>query len=458
MPPLRDPSWGYFFTDNQFFRNNHSNKNAWCIACLDYERNRLKSADIMTVSLDGAQPYTDDEIEAQEVKRQAEAWKAEAAAKPAPQTIASLMTPHPHFLTHSRSLPGTLYTSQLSSPSPSTLSPVGTPHISSSLFFQEPTSGSSHSGKKQRLDLGASSPVIPIAWNSGLQEEFNTDLCRMLVSTKSAWNLVHNVELRLFFNKWIPGSVVPDLRTLSGPVLDKEAARVEDKLKQKLQGKKATLQTDGWKNKAKQSIVATMASVDFEPYLMRTHDTSAAPKTGEALLELITSDIKWSEDKYGLEFIAACADDGGDARKMRRLLSNLLPWLIVILCWAHQINLIVGDYLKLKAGFLDCVPQAQQVVTWMNSHSRALGIFQDHQRQSLMKKVLALIRPVITRWTAHYCSLRHLLDVKASLVYIWKQYSALMIKSAGPKHEAKAMAEYIREIIYSEAFWFEVKM
>ena len=29
-------------------------------------------------------------------------------------------------------------------------------------------------------------------------------------------------------------------------------------------GQKATFQTDGWKNKAKQAIVATMASVDFE--------------------------------------------------------------------------------------------------------------------------------------------------------------------------------------------------
>jgi hypothetical protein len=37
------------------------------------------------------------------------------------------------------------------------------------------------------------------------------------------------------------------------------------------------------------------------------------PKTGEALLNLIVEDIKWSEETYGLMIIGACSDDGGDA-------------------------------------------------------------------------------------------------------------------------------------------------
>jgi len=57
---------------------------------------------------------------------------------------------------------------------------------------------------------------------------------------------------------------VPDRRTLSGPILDREAGKVEEKLKVRIKDQKATFQTDGWKNKAKQAIVATMVSVDFE--------------------------------------------------------------------------------------------------------------------------------------------------------------------------------------------------
>ena len=49
---------------------------------------------------------------------------------------------------------------------------------------------------------------------------------------------------------------------------------------------------------------------------MQTHDVSVHAKTGEALLALVVEDIKWSEETYGLSVIAACSDDGGDARKM----------------------------------------------------------------------------------------------------------------------------------------------
>jgi len=46
---------------------------------------------------------------------------------------------------------------------------------------------------------------------------------------------------------------------------------------------------------------------------MQTHDVSAQPKTGKALLQLVIEDIKWSEETYGLMIIATCSDDGGNA-------------------------------------------------------------------------------------------------------------------------------------------------
>ncbi len=112
---------------------------------------------------------------------------------------------------------------------------------------------------------------------------------------------------------------------------------------------------------------------------MQTHNVSAQPKTGETLLNLVVEDIKWSEETYGIQVIAACSDDGGDARWMQHLLLGLMPWLIIILCWAHQINLIVGDYLTLRLPFQGCVPQALAVIKWMNNHSRVLELFRQEQ-------------------------------------------------------------------------------
>jgi hypothetical protein len=278
-----------------------------------------------------------------------------------------------------------------------------------------------------------------------------------------------------FVQKWIPGAIVPDRRTLSGPILDREAAKVEDRLKQKLQGRLATFTTDGWKNKAKQSIVASMVSVASEvrqqvfscrlkythwdqsqPYLMRTHDVSADAKSGEALLKLVVEDMQWSCKMFCFIIIAVCTDDGGDARKMRRLLLAEMPWLIIILCWAHQINLIVGDYLGLRADFLTCVPRALQVIKWMNSHTRALGIFRREQLQTY-HKFLSLILPVITRWTAHYLSLRRLLEVEVPMKASWLKYGEEMIACAGPKADVQEKAREIQVIVEDPQFWKWVK-
>jgi hypothetical protein len=189
---------------------------------------------------------------------------------------------------------------------------------------------------------------------------------------------------------------------------------------------------------------------------MRTHDVSAQPKTGDALLQLVVDDLKWSEETYGHKVIAACSDDGGDARKMRRLLRLLMPWLVVILCWAHQINLIVGDYLSLKLPFQDCVAKALVVIKWMNNHSRALGLFRQEQVYTY-HKLLALILPVITRWTAHFLSLRRLLMVEKALKAAWLKHSETMIASAGSKSDDRAKAIAVHEIINNPQFWYHVR-
>jgi len=128
---------------------------------------------------------------------------------------------------------------------------------------------------------------------------------------------------------------------------------------------------------------------------MCTHDVSADARSGDTLLKLVTNDLQWIENKYEVTIIGVCTDNGGDARKMRRLLFDLMPWLINLVCWAHQINLIVGDYLSLRIDFLTCLPKAFSVIKWMNNHSCALGMFRREQLQTF-NKILVLILPVIT--------------------------------------------------------------
>jgi hypothetical protein len=65
MSSLKHWSWGYFFTDGHFFRNNNSYKNAWCIACLNNQKELLRQSDILDAALSGTSSNrTDAEQEA----------------------------------------------------------------------------------------------------------------------------------------------------------------------------------------------------------------------------------------------------------------------------------------------------------------------------------------------------------------------------------------------------------
>jgi hypothetical protein len=167
------------------------------------------------------------------------------------------MRPHPAINTN---MWGNMGTGSLNSASPS---PLPSPLLLSAPF--EPSLKRRRTSSFTEDSLNSTTPQ----WHPERQEEFASDFCRLLIAIRAAWNTANNPEMRIFAQKWIPGAIIPDRRTLSGPILDREAMKVEEKLKVKLQGKKATFQTDGWKNKAKQSIVASMVSVKSEVSTMR---------------------------------------------------------------------------------------------------------------------------------------------------------------------------------------------
>ncbi|KIL54278.1 hypothetical protein M378DRAFT_1059173 [Amanita muscaria Koide BX008] len=450
MSTTKHWSWAYFITDNQFFRKNNSFKNAWCTACLNHHKDQLRQLDIVNAAVSGISSGRTDTD-----------WEAQARINCAPISgkPGQTMVPHlskcvfvgpdirnraaeeingkknrrenPRMFGRSASMPlpavmtGSGYVSN-----PSGLSVSATPSGSPSpspLLLSASLLNLERPLKRPRVSsftsVDGSQNLAALAgrvWNPPLQQEFGEDFCAIIC------------------RKVDSGRDHPRSSNFIGADT-------------RSRGRK-----DGWKNKVKQAIVATMVSVDFEPYLMRTHDVSTQPKTGEALLQLVVEDIKWSEETYGLTVIAACSDDGGDARKMRRLLLALMPWLIIVLCWAHQINLIVGDYLSLKLPFQDCVPKALIVIKWMNNHSRALGLFRQEQLCTY-QKFFALILPVLTRWTAHYLSLRRLLSVEKTLRAAWLKHSDTMIASAGSKGKDKAKAIAVQGIIDDSCFWYHIK-
>jgi hypothetical protein len=180
------------------------------------------------------------------------------------------------------------------------------------------------------------------------------------------------------------------------------------------------------------------------------------PKTGDKLLELILADIKYMQEVFLVKVIAWCTDDGPDGKKARRLLRLLFAWMIVLVCWAHQINLVVGDFLRLKLPFLESIPLALDVVKWFNNHGAALALLQTEQRFTYHGKIFALILPVITRWTAHYLSVTRLLKVKGAVTSCCNRNEDALLISAGTETKAKEKACMILDIVGNANFWVDL--
>lgn len=182
------------------------------------------------------------------------------------------------------------------------------------------------------------------------------------------------------------------------------------------------------------------------------------PKTGDRLVELIKSDIQYIFDIFGVEIIAWACDDGPDGKKARRLIFEFLPAIIAIVCWAHQVNLIVGDYLK-RSGYLQTINHALDVIKWFNNHSTALDLFRKEQLSTYSEVrlyALSLILPVVTRWTAHYLAITRLLSLGLAMRACCMKYEDQLRVAAGKRSEQTAKAEEILDIVKDADFWTDL--
>ncbi|KAI0060343.1 hypothetical protein BV25DRAFT_948780 [Artomyces pyxidatus] len=291
-------------------------------------------------------------------------------------------------------------------------------------------------------------------WSDELQQLYSRDMCRLFVSCGMSWNMADDIEMHLFMGKWIPGSIVPGRRSLSGVFLDRAVAEAELKTRLRVNGKMGTGQCDGWKNCAKIPVVSSMMSVERKADLLRTHDMAGEPKTGDRLLEVIRDDIVYAKDHFGVETIGWCTDDGPDGKKARRLLKELMPYIITLVCWAHQINLVVGEYLMLP-GFLDTINHAVEVVKWFNNHGTALAWFREEQVLTYKgrSRPLALLLPAATRWTAHFHSITRLLELSEAMQTCCLRHREGLLVCAGKTADVRAKAQQILDIVRDDFFW-----
>ncbi|KZV99937.1 hypothetical protein EXIGLDRAFT_559433, partial [Exidia glandulosa HHB12029] len=245
-----------------------------------------------------------------------------------------------------------------------------------------------------------------------------------------------------------------------GPLLRAEKQKAVQRVRSKVNDKMAMLQCDSWKNVARIPLVTFMMTVDQEAYLLQSHNMFGEPKTGDKLWQLTERNVQFVREVYGGTVIGACTDDGPDGKRMRRIARENIPWWIIVLCWAHQNQLIIADLIKRVPALKDLINRALLVIKWFMTHGTALSLLHEQQvRNPTIVRALMLLLPVVSRWGAYYFSLSRLLRLEGSVRGVCYDHKdeLLALRSQGDDDEGSTRAEDVIRIVGSEDFWMDLR-
>ncbi|KAH9029946.1 ribonuclease H-like domain-containing protein [Lactarius pseudohatsudake] len=222
---------------------------------------------------------------------------------------------------------------------------------------------------------------------------------------------------------------IPSRKVLTQRLIPATLKGFKQTARKQCSGFEGTVSYDGWTGGNHHHYVA------FMNHVIRVHDASGERKTAENLfpeLEKVLSDLQQS---WNITVVAITSDAGGDALKGRKMAHRKYPHIVVPDCFGHQTNLIVGDFFRSKTYILALLREVQQT-------------------NSL--RVLAVIRAVLTRWTAHYLAYRRLLEIRLSLQLLVENDEKLERKSQQLLLGDASTRERSRKnisVIKNSAFW-----
>ncbi|KAJ6600935.1 ribonuclease H-like domain-containing protein [Mycena sp. CBHHK59/15] len=270
----------------------------------------------------------------------------------------------------------------------------------------------------------------------------------------------HEMRLLIGMFRTTAPAILPTGKVAGGRLLKAAAADVEAITIKVLKGTTAGLSTDGWKCKKKNAINAICAN----SYLIELVEVTALNKDGPALCEQFAAMIDRVEVKYGCIIIYFTTDADGGSKKGRQLLGIKHPWLILPSCWAHQFQLILGDYFKVNDMAAVIAEDATAIISWINNHGKVRKIFDEAQKTISLDRlgkiiILAYLVANITRWTTHFIAFCRLFLLRAALqLAVLQNQSAIIAAEVGTATSTEGVhlredAERFCTLIEDSLFW-----
>ncbi|KAL0563282.1 hypothetical protein V5O48_018790 [Marasmius crinis-equi] len=256
-------------------------------------------------------------------------------------------------------------------------------------------------------------------WTEERTRRYNFLIAAMTADAGFALRWTENPFFQMLCAEFIPYAPVISRLTLTQKLLKEFKLELRSQVKEEVEGCNAILQNDGWTGKNHHHLSAFMIAV-------------AAKRVYAEVVET-----------YKVEIVGLVTDAGGDGRKACRLFAREFPSVIVLDCFAHQVNLIVTDFFKSGGdGLLEYASQAVTLISWLRKKSGVMASLS-----------LAVLVAVVTRWTTHYQAFSRLLKLKGELDAIITVDRAdpkiVFIGNESQRQHAEEMVRPVRD----DRFW-----
>ncbi|KAJ6603954.1 ribonuclease H-like domain-containing protein [Mycena sp. CBHHK59/15] len=308
---------------------------------------------------------------------------------------------------------------------------------------------------------------------------------RAVISTGSPFGLFEDPEMKILLAmlRTTAPDVIPTGKVIGGRLLDAAAEKIDIRIAKQLKNRNLGLCTDGWKSQSKAAINALCANVDFrvrpelnlpeivdrlspkKSFLIELLDVTALKKDGPSQCKQFAEMIDRVELQNGCIVIYFTTDADGGAKKGRLLLGKIRPWLILPSCWAHQFQLILGDYFKVNDIAAGIAEEATALIAWINNHGKVRKLFDASQRVISMDRnagkviILAYLVANLTRWTTHFVAFMRLFILREALqLTVLQNRTAVIAAEVGAATSTegarlKEDAEKMCALIQDASFW-----
>lgn len=241
--------------------------------------------------------------------------------------------------------------------------------------------------------------------------ELDEYVMRMIALDVQPFSIVNDNGFRALMHKMDPRYKLPSKTYLRDVSLHKVYETLKDQLRSTLECVEyVALTTDGWTSKASEgylTITCHFINSEFKLNSAVLSTTTLLTPTNHTAANIADS-IREVLTEWGLmqKVVSIVTDNDSTMKKACELLEiRHFP------CFAHTINLLVQDVLKLKE-LVPILAKCKSIVSFMKRSTITMAKFKQAQT---IENPLGLIQEVQTRWNSAFQMIKRLLETKEPL-------------------------------------------